>query len=187
MPTTPMWRVTQVATGVAGSPYYITGHFDQSVGTAQQAADAWRALLSAGVATYVTPMIFSAISSVETVDPATGNTTGVTAVTVAAVTFTGAGQPLPAATSLLLQWRTGTYVAGREIRGRTNIPRLSEADSDAGVPNAALVAAWQARVNTLLGSAVAHLVVYARAAGTWSSVTVGSVWAEWAVLRSRRD
>lgn len=187
MPTSDMYRVTQVATGVAGSPYYLTGHFVASVGTAQQAADAWRALLSGGVATYIAPMVFSAITDVETVDPATGNTTSITAVTVAAVTFTNADQPLPAATSLLLRWRTGTFIAGREIRGRTNIPRLGELDSTLGVPNSTLTTAWNARIVTLLASAVAELCIYSRAQGAWYSVETGSVWAEWAVLRSRRD
>jgi hypothetical protein len=187
MPTTSMYRVTQVATGVAGSPYYLTGHFNAAAGTAQQAADAWRALLSGGVATYVTGLVFSAISAVETVDPATGNTTAITAVTVAAQTFTNADQPLPAATSLLLRWRTGTYVAGREVRGRTNIPRLGELDNTLGVPAGATTTAWQARITTLLASVVASLVVYARQAGTWNTVVTGSVWDQWAVLRSRRD
>lgn len=187
MPTSDMYRVTQVATGVAGSPYYLTGHFVASVGTAQQAADAWRALLAAGVSEYVAPMAFSAISDVETVDPATGNTTAVTAVTVAAMTFTDADQALPAATSLLIRWRTGTYIAGREVRGRTNIPRLGELDSTLGVPNSTVIALFAARIVTLLASAVAQLCVYSRKNGAWYSVATGSVWDQWAVLRSRRD
>lgn len=187
MPTSDMYRVTQVATGVAGSPYYLTGHFVASVGTAQQAADAWRAMLSGGVTTYCAPMVFGAIADVETIDPATGNTTALTAVTVAAQTFTNADAPLPAATSLLLRWRTGTYIAGREIRGRTNIPRLGEIDSSLGYPAGALVTAWNARIVTLLASAVAELCIYSRKNGAWYSVGSGSVWAEWAVLRSRRD
>ena len=182
-----MYKVTQVATGVAGAPYYLTGYFDTTTGTAQQAADRWRALLSAGVSTYAAPLVLNAITEVPTIDPTNGNLTGLSTVAVAAVTMTGAGEPLPAATSLLLRWRTGVYIGGREIRGRTNIPRMTEPDSTAGVPNAALISAWQTRQNTLLGSPSPSHVIWSPKNHLWAYTTAGSPWSQWAVLRSRRD
>src|SRR3990172_6405745 len=113
-----MYKVVQVATGVAGSPYYITGYFDLLQGTAQAAADSWRAMISGGVSTYTAPLIFDPITEVQKVLATTGDLVGLVSVSVAAQTFTGAGDPLPPATSLLLRWRTGEYVGGREIRGR---------------------------------------------------------------------
>jgi len=185
--TAHMWRVTQVATGVAGSPYYLTGYFDSNAGTAQQACDAWRALLSAGVATYCSGLIFQAITEGQEVDPVTGNIVNLPPMTAAAVTFTGAGDPLPPATSLLLRWRTGTYIAGREIRGRTNIPRMAETDNLLGVPTAGLITTWQGRQTALFATANARHVVWSPKNGVWAASISGSPWGQWAVLRSRRD
>jgi len=182
-----MWRVTQVATGVAGSPYYLTHYFDKLTGTAQQAADAWRNFLSAGVSTYTAPMIFNPITEVGEVDPTTGDLVGLSVVSVAGITFTGAGDPLPPATSFLIRWRTGIYLNGKEVRGRTNIPRLAETDNTLGVPNAALITAWQTRLNTLLTAATPSPVVYSPKNGLFAYVTAASPSNSWAVLRSRRD
>jgi hypothetical protein len=185
--TTTMARVTQIATGVAGSPYYLTGYFDFLTGTAQNAADAWRNLLSAGVSTYTAPLAFSPITEVSLINPVNGDLIGLTTVSVAAITFTGAGDPLPPSTSMLLRWRTGEYVDGREIRGRTNIPRMAEADNTAGVVTAATVTAWQARQATLLASSTAHHVVWSKKAHKWALTSAASTSNQWAVLRTRRD
>jgi hypothetical protein len=182
-----MWKVTQVATGVAGSPYYLTGYFDGYGGTAQNAADAWRAMLSGGVSTYTAPLIFQPIIEVQQVDPTNGNLIATSIVSVLGQTFTGAGDPLPPATSLLLRWRTGAYVGGREIRGRTNIPRQAETDSTLGVPTTTLLATWQARQTALLATANAKHVVWSPKNGVWAQTVGASPWSQWAVLRSRRD
>jgi hypothetical protein len=184
---TPMHKVVQVMTGVAGSPYYVTGYFDSAVGTAQQAADAWRNFLSAGVSTYAAPLILSPITDVPLVDPATGDVTTIATVSVAGVTMTGAGDPLPPATSLLVRWRTGQYLDGREIRGRTNIPRLTETDNTAGVPSATTISTWAARIATMLALSTAHHVVWSKKNGAWATTVTGPVWNQWASLRSRRD
>lgn len=187
MPTTSMYRVTQVATGVAGSPYYLTGYFAAADSSAQQAADAWRTAIGVPVATFVAPYRYEAITEVATVNPGTGDTTGITAVTVAAITFTDADQPLPAATSLLLRWHTGVFTGGREIRGRTNIARLGELTSTLGVPNVATTTAWQTRANDLIADVNTTFVVWSPLHGLWETVQTGSPWGQWAVLRSRRD
>lgn len=187
MGTTSMYRVTQVASGVAGSPYYITGYFDIAAGSAQQAADAWRLAIGAPVGTYCAGYVYDAITAVEEVNPANGSTTGIYPVTVAAVTFNDADQPLPAATSLLLQWRTGVYNAGRENRGRTNIARLGELRSTTGVPNTTCITEFQARITALLADVNVQHVVWSRKLGLWDATASGSVWTQWAVMRSRRD
>jgi len=185
--TAVMRRVTQVATGVAGSPYYLTAYFDSGNGTAQTNATNWRNLLSGGVSTYVAPLTFLPITEVARIDPTTGDLVGLDPVTVAQQVFTGAGDPLPAATSLLLRWRTGEYVGGREIRGRTNIPRMQELDNTGGVPSATLVSTWAARLATFLAASDSIHVVWSPKNGVWAPTTSNSVWAQWAVLRSRRD
>jgi hypothetical protein len=184
---TPMHKVVQVMTGVAGSPYYVTGYFDAAVGTAQQAADAWRLFLNGGTSTYAAPLILSPITDVPLVDPVTGNVTAIQTVTVAGVTMIGAGDPLPPAVSLLVRWRTGQYIGGREIRGRTNIPRMQETDSTAGAPTSTLISTWGTRITTLLGGSTAHHVVWSKKNGAWAQTVTGPVWNQWASLRSRRD
>jgi len=182
-----LYKVTQVATGVAGSPYYITGYFDAAFGTAQQAADAWRAFLAPASTGYRTGLAFSAMTEVGLVDPVTGNLTGLTPVTLAGMSMIGGTDPLPAATSLLIRWRTGQYAGGKEVRGRTNIPGMLESLSTSGLPDAALTSAWQTRANALLASANARHVVWSKKNAGACVTSSASPWAQWAILRSRRD
>lgn len=184
--TTQMYKVTQVATGVAGSPYYLTAYFDGGGGSAQNAANDWRAFLSAGVSTYVSGLIFSAITEVGQIDPVTGDLTALTTVSVASQTFTGAADPMAPVVQGLARWRTGEYLGGREIRGRTSIPRQAETDSTLGVPTSTWITTWQARQATLLASALSNHVVWSPKHGVWALTTGASMWSEWAVLRSRR-
>lgn len=185
--TTPLYRVTQVCTGVAGSPYYLTAYFSQGGGTAQQAANGWRAFLSAGVSTYTTGLTFAVVSDVSLVDPVTGDVTGTTPVTLAGVTHTGAGDPLPPATQGLARFRTGQYIGGREIRGRFNIPSQSESDSTGGVPSTTWLATWNARLATLITGGTFVHAVYSPKNGCWATTTAASMWGQWAILRGRRD
>lgn len=185
--TTGLYRVTQVATGVAGSPYYLSAYFAQSGGTAQAAASAWRAFLSAGVSTYTAGLIFQAVSDVTLVDPVTGDTTGTTPVTLASVTHTGAGDTLPPATQGLARFRTGQYIAGHEIRGRVNIPCQSESDSTLGAPSSSWQTTWNARLATLITGGTYTHAVYSPKNGCWATTTAASMWSQWAVLRGRRD
>lgn len=185
--TNHLWKVTQVATGVAGSPYYITGYFDFTAGTAQQAADAWRNFLAPSSTVYRTGLAFSTITEVGEVDPTNGNLIGLTTVSVAAMSMIGGTDPLPAATSLLIRWRTGQYIDGREIRGRTNIPGMMESGSTNGVPDAAVISAWQTRGTALAALSNAKHVVWSKKAGGAAYTTSASPWTQWAILRSRRD
>lgn len=182
-----LWRVTQVVTGVAGSPYYITGYFDAVAGTAQQAADAWRNLLGTTSTIYRSGLSFSAISTIDEFDPTTGNIVGQVPVTVASLAFIGGTDALPAATSLLLRWRTGQYAGGKEVRGRTNIPGLPSSANALGLPSSAITSAFQTRQTALLALANAHHVVYSPKNAGACVTTSGTPWGQWAVLRSRRD
>lgn len=185
--TDTMIKVTQVATGVAGTPYYLSAYFNASVSTPQACADAWRNLLMPVASTYTAPYTFLAVTEVGLVNAINGDLVGTEPVTLPQLIGTGAGEPLPAATSLLIRWRSGEYVGGREIRGRTNVARLAEADSTNGVPSSSLLTTWQGRLTTFLAAANAKHVVWSPKNGTWAATTAGNVWGQWAVLRSRRD
>jgi hypothetical protein len=99
----------------------------------------------------------------------------------------GGTDPLPAATSLLIRWRTGQYASGKEIRGRTNIPGICESLSTNGTPDPALITTWQTRATALLSSANARHVVWSKKNGGACVTSSASPWTQWAILRSRRD
>jgi len=185
--TSPLYRVTQVATGVAGSPYYLTAYFSQAGGTAQQAATGWRNFLSAGVSSYCAGLVFAVVSDVSIVDPVTGDVTGTTPVTLAGVTHTGAGAPLPPSVQGLARFRTGQYLDGHEIRGRFNVPWQAETDSDAGAPNTGWLSTWNARLATLITGGTFIHAVYSPTKHCWATTTAASMWGQWAILRGRRD
>ena len=187
MAITPMWRVTQVATGVAGSPYYYTMHFDREGGTAQQAADAWRTFLGGGApGTYAAPLAFSPMTEVQQIDPVTGDLQALFPVTTSSVSFSDT-DPLPPATTLLARWRTGVYIGGREVRGRTNISRLTEAENVSGAPGGTELTSFNSRLTAFLADPNSQPVVWSRSAGQWYPIVAASFAPQWCVLRSRRD
>lgn len=101
-----------------------------------------------------------------------------------------AGSPVANATQALIQWRTGVYQNGREARGRTFVPGLSTTALHQGEMTPASQNALQAAVD-LFVSTVPSFCIFSRpkglATGSTNYVTAGTVWREFAVLRSRRD
>lgn len=188
MGTTQMYRTTVVGTGVAGAPFYMRAFWNAAAGSAQQASDAWYNFLNVGASSLRSGYELTSQSSVDYIDPTTGQITAVAAVTPATVTGTSTSDFLPYFTQALMQWRTGVYQGGREIRGRTNVPVVLESNNDvSGTPTAAQVSAWQTRIATLLGAAGTELVVFSKIGQKWEPVASGQCWNQWAVLRSRRD
>lgn len=184
----PMYRVTQTGSGVAGSPFYLTGYFDSTAGTALQAATSWRNIVAPPVSYFGTPYTYDPITLVDTVDPVTGNITGITPVAIAARTFTSVGEKLPTFVNMGLNWRTGIYRNGREVRGRTNIAGFTEdANGPTGDPVALYVTDFQTRINTEVANPVASLVVWSKKNGEWFEVSTGTVANKWYVLKSRRS
>lgn len=187
MAITPMWRCTRIAAGVAGAPYYYTAYFDSVAGTPTQAMTAWSTFLNTTIpGTYRSGLQWQAATDVEQVDPVTGDLQGLFPVTFTSTTATGT-DPLPSATALLARWRTGVYLGGKEVRGRTNISGLLERDNVNGVPGGADVAAFSTRAAALIADPNSELVVWSRKAGQHFAVANSSISPEWAVLRSRRD
>jgi len=182
-----MYRVTQVATGVGGSPYYLTGYFSAAGGTAQQAADAWRNFLAPSSTGYMTGLTFSPITDVTLVDPVTGNTTGTSPVTVSSMACIGGTSDLPHSTQGLIRFRTGQYINGHEIRGRINIPCQLESDNTLGVPDTAWLSTWNTRGAALITGGTKVHAVYSPKNGCWATTTAAQAWNQWAILRSRRD
>jgi hypothetical protein len=166
-------------------------HFDGSIatpGNAQGAADAAAAWWAGFADRFATAQSMRVDPEVLEVNIATGQTIGVTTVTSSTVAGTGGAVQVPQASMVLVQWRTGNFVGGREIRGRTFIPGLI---SGALTNNGELATAAQSDIlahsTTLADFAAPSMVVYSPTNGAQATVASASVWTEMAVMRSRRE
>jgi len=181
-------RVTTTISGGQSAPYFNRLHFDDFNGD-QTSADA-------AVATVrqfwvlVAPSMSNTLSiqidpEVFLVNNGTGEPEAVFVTTAAAVTGGNAGDRLPSLNQLLVQFRTGVFVGGREVRGRMFIPGLAEDNNTLGRPSAG--------VRTLVANAAqAELVENTPAVGIlgmngFTEATSATVWNEWAYLTTRRD
>lgn len=188
-----MFRVRTTFEGIQGSPWLNTLYFDDAAGTAQQAATAAGTFWGAVDALMDSECVWSTEAEVAVINPLNGDLLSVEATTP----VTGAGslvqEALPIATQGLVRWRTGVVTNGREVRGRTFIPALCDASNDNGSVIAATVTAVNLACTNLLASASAELHIWHRpneltgAAGSSEPVITGTMWTNFAVLRSRRD
>lgn len=182
-----MYRVRTVFTGIQGSPWLSTMYFDSlGAGTAQQAVSAvgtfWGALdnfMGAGVA-------WATEADVADINSTTGQPEDVTSTTPSTGAGSGGADLLPAATQGLIQWRTGVFANGREVRGRTFIPGLMETASTGG-PSGTFASAAPTAAAALIADANSTLIIWSRANSSFAPVTSGTLWTSFAVLRSRRD
>lgn len=185
-----MYKCTVSVTGVAGSPYYISGYFDRDGGTAQQASDAWYAFVTftGNASSLKAGATYSTGSEVQIVSTTTAQAVAFETITPKTDTGTGVFDVLPHANQFLIRWRTDDVIAGRRIRGRTSIPLPKVSDQD---PNGSVLPAKVTSLNSnaaaLVNSTNAQLVVFSKLNGEWSAVVNGSAWTEFSVLRSRRD
>lgn len=183
-----IWRVRTIINGGSGASQLATHYFDQAAGgTAQAAANAVRSFWDSLKNNLHSSYTFQVDQAVEDIDVATGQPTGLTAVTAAVVTGADSSDPLPWATQGLAEWRTGVYLGGREIRGRTFIPGNVEENNVLGVPKAIFVAQITTSATTLASDPLSSLCVYSTKKRAIGVVTAGQGWDKWAVLRSRRD
>ena len=184
---TALYRVRTVFSGVQGSPWLSTFYFLESAGTAQQAATAagtfWGAV-DAGISTSVS---WTTEADVATLSDTDGQITALTATTPQTGTGADSNAMLPIVVQGLVSWRTGVFIAGRELRGRTYIPGMTEAQSVAGIPESATRTFVDSAASTLIGSANADLVIYSPSHNDSQQVATGRMQTYWAELRSRRD
>jgi hypothetical protein len=175
---------------MSGLPYYSNLYFE---GTTEGEADA---ALAAVIAFWqavdnriVDNATWTVDPTVEVVSTENGQVTGLFDGTGGTGSGNDAGDPLPPNTQGLIRWRTGDYVGGREIRGRTFIPGAPEAENAAGVPSSSYVSQMQTAASGLLTAAAGAggLVIWSRTKLQPAAVVSASVWNQWATLRSRRD
>lgn len=181
-------RVTTSMVGLGGGPFYSQMHFaGETQGAADAAADAvwdfWQAIFTsqaAGLTLTVEPEVIQ-------FDLSTGAPETVYATSEAPMTSSGGGDALPWGTQGLIRWRTGAFLGGRELRGRTFIPALTEGHNTAGRPAAALITILNNAAAALIADGASELMVYSPTKSAIATVVTGTGWSEWAQLRSRRD
>lgn len=187
-----MMRVQTVVSGVAGSPYYLNGFFDALNTEPQDAIDAWHTFVTAGgggtVNSYPTGAVITTSGTLDLIDPTDGGIVGQQFGATETSLGGAQGQFLPAANQVLVHWRTGIYVNRRELRGRTNIPCISEAGStNSGQVEPSVITAYNALGNALISNPDCVFIVWSKKNGEWREVFAAQTWDQFAVLRSRRD
>lgn len=185
---TDILRVRTDLQQMAGNPLVSTMHFDGTTGGASEAASAVASFWSALEPIMSTGCTWEIESEVEVINSSTGALVGVDPIGGGA---SGAGEatgnPLPLATQGLIRWNTGQINAGRRFYGRTFIPGMTENYNETGVPVPDAITAMAAAATAILSAPDASFVIYGPKHHFFAAVTSGTPWAEWAVLRSRRD
>jgi hypothetical protein len=182
-----MFRYRTLLTGPQGSPWLSTLYCDGSLGTvAQDVADASSAFWEQIKVKMVNDVTITGDSVVDTLDPSTGETTDQEAVTPWTKTGSDTTDPLPWQTQGVIHWNTGTFVGGRQVRGKIFVPGLAAQQGSGGVPSSGCKTALLAAGNAYRLYDVAPCVWSRKHHQTYSiaSVTVDQ---NWAFLASRRD
>lgn len=185
-----MIRITTDFAGMPGTPYYSTLYFQGETQAAATAAAAQANAFWEGVDNVMsTGLTWNVQDDAEVVNPATGQVTGIFAVSG----LSGAGEDpadeMPGNVQGLMRWRTGVYIGGREVRGRTFIPSPTEAANNGGFPSAAYITALTNAVTQmrLVETPGSEQVIWSPTKGVAHLVSAEIPWTNWATLRSRRD
>lgn len=182
-------RVRTVWTGVPGTPWYSNHYFDVDAGDAQTCTDAIIDFWSDTKAAQSSLVNWTVENSVTVLNPANGQPTDVITTVGATDNGDGSGDMVTRASQILISWRTGVFLAGRELRGKTFVPAVvsSTIDGDGGVESAVVVQFLGYADALLTTPGHPNLQVWSRKNGTVTPVSSVQVSTEWAVLRSRRD
>ena len=185
-----MLRVVSVGTGVAGSPFFMTHFFDPGdVGQdAQECSDWVKDFQFAARAHFGSSLVWANEPEVVTIDQASGDITSSETVTTFPVGGT-ASDLLPLVTQGLITWRTGSFIAGRQVIGHTFLPTAPESDNDVdGTPSSGYATAWLGSVTAADAAHpdVTHCI-YSRKNGIAKTRTSFAMQNSWSYLRTRRD
>lgn len=185
----PSYRYRAIASGVAGSPAYITFYATMTAdGTAQDFVDGVEDYLNVANNYMYNAVILTGDSQVIRFDPATGEQTGAISVTPFTMTATGGLSLLPPATQCLATLRTTIFDTGRLVRGRINLPYFSEDHNGTdGRVSSAVLTALNNAAGIFLTSTTVDWSVWSRKLGNLFPVSAVAHEPKWAVLRSRRD
>lgn len=181
-----MYRIRTTWTGPQGAPYLSTMYFDESAGSAAQAAAAVSTFWAA-VDNHIDGLwVWRVENEVALVNDANGQVTGLASVVGGTGAGTAAGDPLPRVAQALVRWRTGFFFGGREVRGRTFIPGVVAVSVSGGVTST-VIAAIDTAAAALIADINCVLEVYSRTNFIAVPAVTGGTWTEFAALKSRRD
>lgn len=183
-------RVRTVATGVAGTPWYTNMYFTRVATTEQGHVDAVVAFWQAIADQLDNSVSWAVEGDCAQIDDATGNIVGVDSATGASVVGAETANALPPANQALIHWLTGSFIGGRQLRGRTFIPGLCvDQTGSTGVLQAAtrtdILTAAEGLITASSGPG--PLRVLSKKNLTSAVVADATVPTEVAVMRSRRD
>lgn len=181
------YRARVVSTGIQGSPYLSTLNFLESGSTPAGVSTAINGFFDALTVFQNQDLIWDFDGTLDVVESSTGELQGVVSATAQTGQGTLSTEVLPPATQGLIQWRTGVFTGGREIRGKTFVPALTELAASAGQVVGPTQSGLQNAATALVGTPSAQLAIYSRRYNTIAAVSDSSVWNQFAVLRSRRD
>lgn len=188
-----MFRVRTVFTGVQGTPWLSTMYFDESAGTAQNAATAVGAFWAEVDGQLSNLVNWQTEADVSLIDTDTGVLQGVISTSPVNGSGSLSTEALGWVTQGLIRWRTGSIINGRSLRGRTFIPGLTSTGLDDGQMSAIQQGVLNTAASNLISSINATLQIWHRpnpvgsSTGDAGDVLTGTTWPSYAELRTRRD
>jgi hypothetical protein len=184
-----MRRYRMQIVGPQGSPWLTTFYWEDILGgDAQSGVDTL-----GGAWDILKPEMDNACSIagetfVDTVDPATGQITDQDSVTPYNAQGVSTGDPLPYQTQGLVLWKTGNFIDGRQVQGKTYIPGLNVGNNtNTGLPTTGILGVFANFIDSIVTNGDCQPVVWSRKNGTTVPIVAGAAPRKWAVLRSRRD
>jgi hypothetical protein len=182
-----MLRVDTQITGTVGGPFFSTNYFNGNTqGVADDASAAVRTFWNAIQANMLGPATITVQDVVTQVNITTGDPEAIFSVTNTAITLGGSGTYLPWGIQAVCNWRTGVFVGGREIRGKTYIPLLTEGNNTNGYPDSSLLGTVNTAMAALIADAGNELVVWSKKNGIAQPVVSGAMSQNWGLLHSRK-
>jgi len=180
-------RIQTVFTGVAGTPWYNSLYFAGGVSLSPLSGPAVATFWDACASSMVNDVSWTVDPIVDIIDSDTGqvvdqgNWAGDSGIGVSTA------EPLPWANQAVINWRTGFYFAGRELRGKTFVPALEQNANNSGVLLGTTVTDLLNAANGLISDPSGTLQVFGRTHFTTAPVLSAGVPTKIGVLRSRRD
>jgi hypothetical protein len=178
-------RLRTLWSGIGGTPFLTTLYFDGSTQTeADDAVLTAAAFLGNADAVIDNGLSWATEAEVVRMDPATGQPLSLFTTTPATGTGALAGNQVPFIAQALIRWRTGVFVGGKEIRGRTFLPGLQGGTADGTLSAANITTLSGAAAGLVAGVAV--FGVWSKTHGQFQPAISSSVWNQFASLRTRR-
>lgn len=184
-----MIRIRVTWSGLAGGPwlstFYFSDTFNQTnVDAARNAVNnllnGYRSLMASGCS--ISATVADNISLAGVLSGSLQLTSAI------ALTSNGAGNWLPRECQALVQIRTGSYIGGRELRGRWYLPQPTAGQADAnGNPSSTFQGTVNALLNTYRTTGGYTPVVWSKKSAASSTMSSMAVAPYFAVQRRRRD